>query len=292
MYRFSTWGGMSVAVFFGLSGYGLAFQARTHSNYADGFWKKRWRTLGWPYLILSLLSVIQILRGDVVLSERLRLQLGSVIGTGWFVHVLFLFYLTFWWYIRKRTGDLKESIVWICCLVLAETILLACLGLGSGVQYGAFVCGLLLGTFPQESRRWLERYQMPLLLFAGTIAAMHLVWAPYLKCIVPPSQSLTRFLMYSLFFLGIVAIEVKVRLGNRVLAWLGTISYELYLCHGWVMTEVRHWWPTAEKVGCSGMGDGYVYTVVVASLVMATALHWLVEKLKLAKWHTSAMGQN
>lgn len=261
--RFIFWGSAAVAVFLGLSGYGLAVQSRTLPNYLNKFWHRRLVILLIPYMLVSVLYAWQIYRLGVPLGEQLHLQLG-VIGNGWYVAVLLGFYAMFYIGLRGNYA-FSVGIARTCLFSVCYTLLLTLYSPHTGYLWcsnGAFWVGLLLGAFPDTMERVVKSSWHLIAGISLVLALSNCLWAVHARSI----PDTTVFLRNAVLFAGIVAISCKVQLGNEVLKWLGAISYELYLIHGWVMRELLQWFPAR--------GGGYVYAVVIVSLAMASALHW------------------
>lgn len=268
--RFDHWGALAVSVFFGLSGYGLMRQLAARPDYWKGFLARRFKSLWGPYAVVAALSLLQWWRGDIDLVHTLTVDLG-IVRFGWFCIVLFLFYVLFRWAARASGGCPGPTLARLSAAVLALTLVLALLRVPPPIYSanGAFLAGLFLGAYPREACALLKRHGMGIALMALLVYLLHSHDRLYWKFVRNEATALPVFLMNAFFFVAVAAFGLKWRLGNPVLAWLGGISYELYLCHGWVMTEIRHWWPGLD-------GTGYAYAVVAATLPLAAALHWAV----------------
>lgn len=269
--RLVFWGGLAVSVFFMLSGYGLMMQTCHSKKYVREFWAKRLSALGWPYLIITVLSFLQCHRSDFSMMGRFNVS-WTFIYHGWFFSVLLLFYLVFWLSNRRDGQGKWERIAVTCAGVLLITSLQIQTKRNAWHYYsnGAFIVGLLLGAYQEKALKLLREQWHKIVALVMLILVLHLSCGLADCCIGPMQSVLSRFIMHGFWCLGIVALSMKWQLGNRVLRWLGTISYELYLVHGWVQVEVRHWWP-------EWTGSMYVWTVVGASLTMAWVLHEGVE---------------
>ncbi len=260
------WGPLAVSVFFGLSGYGLMWQCRNRSNYLDGFWGKRFHVLWPPYCVVMLLSCAQWLRGDFSMCERLKTQFGPVDG-GWFWTVLMAFYLVFWLATQQKEQNVGSKVTLTIAGVLLVTVLASWVNWGwhHFVSNGAFIAGLVLGAYHEKGCCLLREHWRTLISILCVIVMFHLSDGMH-RWAFEGVRSDSYFFMNMFWFLGIVALGMKWQLGNRVLVWMGTISYELYLVHMWVMNEFYHWWPR-------WLGSGYAWTVMGTSLVMAWVLH-------------------
>lgn len=270
--RFEYWGALAVSVFFGLSGYGLMVQARNRENYFDSFWGKRLRSLWAPYFVITVLAIVQWIRGDFGIIERLRWKLG-VVQNGWFCGVLMMFYVVVWLCHRDNDCSAGEKLALTIGGIFALTwILSACWPASTHVlSNGAFMVGLVAGFYPESTFKLLRKYRKVLLAILLVIVALHLSSELFYRFVEPSRKFLFRFIIGGFWFLCVSAASMTWQLGNRALYWLGSISYELYLVHGWVMDECKHWWP-------EWTGTGYAWTVLGLSLIMAWALHAALQR--------------
>ena len=104
-----------------------------------------------------------------------------------------------------------------------------------------------------------------------------------------------RFLLSLLFLLILFSIIMADRyfrwlLGNRVMKFLAGISFNLYICHQFIAVRLKQfripYWEG--DVPPNHLGDKpwmwkYLILCIVVSLVVATAMTYLVEK-PIAKW--------
>lgn len=271
--RLEFWGSLSVSIFFGLSGYGLMFQRFAKKDYMNNFWCKRVKTLLHPYLIVSILTFIQWIRGDFDFFMRVKGKLGLIRG-GWFVVVLFLFYGVFWWANRRDLYSKGENLI----LTIAGVVLVSVIGAfyNTGIHFfysnGAFIVGLALGAYRKSGCMLLQSHWWQVAGLTCIIALMRCTYALN-QWSMEGLRADSCYFLHMFWFLGITALSMKWQLGNRVLAWLGTISYELYLVHEWVIEELCHWRPEWST-------SSYAWTVVATSLLLAWALHAGVDAWK------------
>lgn len=271
--RFMYWGPLAVSVFFGLSGYGVMVQTRKRGDYLDGFLQRRFRALWWPFFVVMVLTIVQWLRGDFPITKRLESQLGIVNG-GWFWTVLMLFYVVFWLANRQQGQNTGQRLTLTIAGVLLLTALSSWLN-WKDYHYcsnGAFVAGLVLGAYPEDGFKLLRDHWWKVVVLMCVFVPFRLSEGMYLWSLAG-LRSDSLFFFHMFWFIGIAALAMKWQMGNRVLAWLGSISYELYLVHLWVMDEISHWWPEWK-------GSGYAWTVVGGCLVMAHLLHAAVGRCK------------
>ena len=262
---FLSMGRLAVAVFFGLSGYGLMVQFRKRRDYLDGFWHKRLSSLWCPYLIMGVLCAFQTLRDGNALLPQVAAQLGFV-KFGWFCTVLVALYGVFWSVFRRYPDGGLVSLALVAAGVSAVSAAFFFLSGNPMVaaSNGAFVSGMLLGYCGNGLAATLQRWLCWLLLPIAALAALRFLLPP---AIMSDHRFAVSVCINMLAFVVLAVLGLKFRLGNGILNGLGTVSYELYLAHGWVMDEIRHWWPGLA-------GAPYAWAVVAGSVTMAWAIHW------------------
>jgi peptidoglycan/LPS O-acetylase OafA/YrhL len=144
-----------------------------------------------------------------------------------------------------------------------------------------FVVGILLARWRQGLRDRLRRVPRPVtwLLALGAVYAMILPNVPRLAAHMPADA------MYLAGSAAMVALAVSGGIWSRTLesppfAWLGKISYSLYLTHNIVLLAVVH-------LLFGRVGGSTLLVVVVAASLLAAAIAWrLVEApaMRLAAW--------
>ena len=260
------WGDLSVAVFFGLSGYGLMKQLQKNASYLKGFWGHRLRLLLPSYAVMTLLVLAQGIRGDFDILHRLTSKFGLVIG-GWYVLVLLVFYFIFWGgnHVQNQSREFRLIFVIICAVLwtaissfFAEPFFYA--------RNGAFVAGLLVGWGTEASVLFIRTYKKTLCLIGVGIFIFYTNYTMYIL-----QEPLAKYIACMLFVPVLVLFSTKIQLGNIVLNGLGQISYEIYLVHMFVLEELQHWFPWD--------GNKMVFAVVGLTVLISIALHWVIGKL-------------
>lgn len=223
-------GRLAVAVFFGLSGYGLMVQARKRSDYLEGFWRNRLSTLWWPYLIMGVLCAFQTLRDGNPLLPQVATQLGFV-KFGWFCTVLVALYGVFWAVFREFPGGGPAPLVLVATGVAAVSAAFFFLTGDSMVaaSNGAFVAGMFLGCCGEALGEALRRWLRWILLAIAALAALRLLL---------PSAVTTgpRFIVSGA--INMLAIAVLAALGLKLVR--ETASWT-----GWERFSTNSTWRTA-----------------------------------------------
>ena len=253
-------GYLFVGVFLFCSGLGLYKSLHTKPDYLKGFCRRRILPLVIAfYLSEFIYTGVRLLMGEPMDLLHILWNLSGLHmanGNAWYMIVMPFFYLAFWAAFRlckKREG---AAIFLVFIFTLAYSVLCAAVGhqddwwVRGEWWYNSillFPIGLLFGRFEKKVTRFFRRgYWIWLAVSFAAMVATFLcseymvdhVWGYY------SAGSLGRRIGYSLLSactqwlaaLAFVAfwflLMMKLKLGNKALAWLGGMTLEFYLMHG------------------------------------------------------------
>ena len=250
-------GYLFVGVFLFCSGMGLYKSLHSKQDYLKGFFRRRILPIIIAYYLSEFIyTVVRLAMGQKMFTAELVWYLSGLHmanGNAWYVVVIPFFYLVFWAAFRfcKREGT---AIFWVFLFTLGYTVLGASINhqndwwLQGEWWYNSiilFPVGLLFAKHEERITGFLKkRYMFWLILFfAGTILLfrqsewfnLHF-WNYYtygpLK--IPKRLACAGFQWLATFFyVGFCfLLMMKVKLGNKALAFLGGITLEFYLMHG------------------------------------------------------------
>ena len=251
-------GYLFVAVFFFCSGLGLYKSFRGKPGYLKGFFRRRVLPVVLAFYLSGFLYTgVRLLMGermDFVKALWYLSGLGMANFNAWYVIVIPFFYLAFWAAFRfcRREG---AAILWVFAFTLAYTVLCASIDPLSGRWMEGewwyntvilFPLGLLFGKYEEPVSRFFRKgYWFWLVFsFAAVIALFHLSeylvgirWSPYtqygsMKTAYRLLSAGSRWLVCVFYVAFCFLLLMKVRLGNKALAWLGGMSLDFYLTHG------------------------------------------------------------
>ena len=253
-------GTLFVGIFLFCSGMGLFKSLKAKPDYLRGFLRRRIV----PILVVFFVSEAVYLAVRLAMGQRMSLLDGMLYLLGlhmanpnaWYVIVIPFFYLFFWLAFRLCRRD-GTAIMWVTLAVLAYTLL------GASLDHSAawWMCGewwynsmmlFPLGMlFAKYEERVLDFFRKGYWLWlAVAFTAMLLLqqlnalaadswWGYYGETWGDPLKVIHRLgctAMQWLACLGVVVfcglLMMKFRIGNRILAFLGGLSLELYLIHG------------------------------------------------------------
>ena len=262
-------GYLFVAVFFFSSGYGLLESYRSRENYLDGFIGRHFAPIILIYLI----------------TEALFWAYGSVKSPyTWFIAAILYLYLVFYLSFRfcKKT--------WIAIAFVALGIVLYCvvcdwmvLGGWWFNTVGLFLIGLLYAENEDKVNSFIGRYTyvqmlltlavLVLLTRAGDRLNNTLYFFTDMK-----SYTTTRIEVYLLQFVSGIAmvylcllISKKVRFNSKVLLFIGSMTLELYLVHGFFVELFGFSFVLGEVKPLIFIKNVWLYTLVVFACSIASA---------------------
>lgn len=224
---------VGVSFFFMTSGYGLMLSYTKKGKAAmAGFWRRRLPRLLVPMAMTNVLTVAAeaALTGTFA-PEKLLLLTG-------FVRQLLLFYLVFWAACRvfpDRTGLYAAVSVLIGALYCMELLW----GGFWPVEAFGFLYGMLLAEKRTAFRRGAVKHWTASCALALLGSLVFGVLYLKVKHVAFWGDYLVRILLGFSILLLMVLLNGKMSLSNRVTAFLGKISYEVYLLHGLAFTLVQ-----------------------------------------------------
>ena len=240
-------GFLMVAVFFFCSGLGLYRSLKTKPDYLKGFFRRRilpmviaYYLSEYVYLAVRCLYV-GLRTGRWMNAGTVLLSLTGVRlvnANAWYLAVIPFFYLAFWLAFRfcKREGT---AILWVTAAALGYTALGLTnhrddiVWLWGDWWYNSvilFPLGLFFGKYEQNvTGAWKKGYWLWLALCLGAEA---LLWSRYGSFRGDLARTAAQWLIAAAFVMFWFLLRMKIRIGNRALAFLGGIGLEFYLMHG------------------------------------------------------------
>ena len=267
-------GYLSVALFLFLSGYGLCVQYQKKGEaYLKGFLLKRVLPL---YLINVLLIVFYsisnlLLEGEF--SWRIVVQSfffgGTVISKGWYLQAILVWYLFFFIIFKFIKNSKAQIIAMVGAFLLYLTVCLI-MRLTSTWYEGVFclILGVIWAKYLKPINEILSKNKWLILsillfglLFLVSFIFGNFSFLPNPLRIAVKSISACAFTILIVLFLSIIPIN------NVITHFLGKISLEIYVFHGFFLTLYRC------KYICVGNWIVYIALVFASTIVSAWAIH-------------------
>lgn len=276
--KFMNIGFLAVSVFFFISAYGLQKRYMSDKDYVKHFLSKRISAVLIPYIVfcyLYWLTSVIFFNYSYSLKEilyELIIYGNTLVRYSWFVIAILIFYFAFYIFMKLcKNNQLRMpffmfiyDLVWV----------FFCWKMGYGSWWYNSVYGLVLGNiyamFENKILLFLKKHYCTLLslsslllfLFFGVLHKKFGVKVPIIT-------------IYSeLFFLILVIlIMMKLRIGNKILDFLGKISYEIYLSHGLLFMILRS--------NLIWIHNSFLYSIMVifGTILIAFLFHKIFECL-------------
>lgn len=267
-------GYLSVALFLFLSGYGLCVQyQKKGDNYLKGFLVKRVLSLYLLNVVLIVFySIVNIILGEDF-SWEVFLQSfffgKTIVSKGWYLQSILVWYLFFFVVFRFVKND-KLQIVGMLVAFILYLIVCLVMQLNSTWYEGSFclVLGIIWAKFFKQINQILNKNKWLFLsivifgiLFVGSFVCGNFGFLPKPLRIVSKSVSACMFSICVVLFLTIIPIN------NPITRFLGKISLEIYVFHGFFLMLYR----------CNYIYINneilYSILVLISSIVLAFVLH-------------------
>ncbi|MBO4426500.1 MAG: acyltransferase [Clostridiales bacterium] len=295
---FSELGVLFVGIFFFFSGYGLYTSLKTKENYLKGFLRKRLVTVLIPFYtcILTFVAAACICGKKFHPIELLYVLSGWSLINGhmWYIVEIVILYLVFFLVyrlIKNRTAATVVMTVFVIAMIVGSLLL------GHGDDFSCsywfqgewwynstflFILGIIFSKHAEGIRNIARKgYWILLPVFAALTVLLGL----------QTKYALTKFSYWSeqpgvdpaygdkfhclaiqlpwiiVFVCFLLLVMMKVRFGNPVLKFLGTISLELYLIHNLFLTGLRN--GTMMKITSNSM---YIVLTVLLAAALAAVL--------------------
>ncbi len=275
-YWFIPMGCIAVSLFFFYSGYGLQTKYQSDPTYGGHFLLHRLPPILIPYMVVTLFYWIggNILGNYHSFMDALfrMISLQPIVSNSWYIICLLAFYL--FWGLAMRIcqnhhhmmilGGIAFVVLWIGFCKYME------LGQWWYNAVPAIVVGIIWASFGEKITAYVQKHYLiiALPLFLFTVAFYF-----YLRNYCPEFIN-SNCVLTVLSPICVVVLSMKVRIGNRILQFIGNISFELYMVHGFFISAFRF------------ISNDVLFSIAVISISIMTAyvLHRLdgilLKKLK------------
>ena len=253
-------GFLFVSVFLFCSGLGLYKSWKTKPDYLRAFPRRRILPIVLAFYLSEIIyTLVRLAVGEKMNTAQILWYLSGLQMANynsWYVIVIPFFYLAFYFSFKycKREGT---AILWVTVFTIAYTLLGACLDhqsvwwMRGEWWYNSiilFPLGLVFGKYEAKVTAFLKKgYWFWLALSFAAIFALYRVstlatdqwwgyygenWGDPLKVLHRLGSCLSQWLVCVAFVAFCFLLMMKVRLGNKALVLLGSVTLEFYLIHG------------------------------------------------------------
>lgn len=263
---------VGVTFFFMTSAYGLKLQMRKNPNRIKMFWKRRLPKLLIPCFVVNLLNIVV---NEITNREITAINLFKI--NNWVVWLL-VCYFFFWISYRFIGGGHKDCLTIILVSIFSVTMYVlkkydSALP-GWCPEIFGFVWGLCLVDVKENLLRFAKKQWILKAVLLGLVSCICGLAYLELKLIVFWGDYLLKIVLGLLLLALLLYINTRICFGNKVSAFLGEISFEVYLIHELVFRLIDKWIPSVN----SGIYIviSLLITVIVAVIVKCISQYILV----------------
>ncbi len=298
-------GSVYVALFLAISGYALSKQyAQKKEGYLKGFLVKRYTSLFLPYIILTLLFLGIFFASDMFVSnlgfiEMVKAMAGRVLDVfregytivpySWYVKSIAILYLVF--YLACLIFKENRIGCYIVVVLSCFAYILVCRVLNYMSYWYVSIFGFLAGMIWYDlfEKGGLKENKIVCLITFIIMLAIYFVieyvQLPYNQLLELGLREVQNFVIPFALFIFLCFFRYK----SKILEYLGSRSYEIYLCHGI---------PRTILIGILDLEDNVLmlFIVLASSILLAEGLYrldrWIIAKIKNKKDKNADSGEN
>lgn len=276
-------GFLAVAVFFFYSGYGLQKSFLTKPGYKNGYLLRRVPTVLFPYVAVVLLYwIFFLLVGESMTPAAVWDSFATgypIAKNTWYVLVIIVFYVVFWLLMVVCCGRADLMIAGACLWFLVHVAVCGLLGFPNWYYMTAplLIVGMVWATCEKRILSLFMKAPLVILvvlwgLFAAFFAENWFVGL-WTAAGLPAGATLCHVITALLFGPAVILTGRYLRYGNKVLDFVGGISFELYMIHGlFIELFYVYWTPVQSDLVLCGL-------VLVCSIAAAIVLNKLFAKM-------------
>lgn len=233
LYVFQWVGTISVGLFFFFSGYGLTYQLYNKKNYLNTFFEKRLFKILVPFFLSNIIYILYnvVFNGiyysfNDILKYIIGIELINPIS--WYVVAILWLYIGFYTsfkYIKRKTIQLFALSVFIFCYI-------GWCVLNHQANFVSIFC-FPLGIIYVQLIDKLKIIHRNIIVCILSILFIYLFYEvsqmQYINNLINVLYSIIECLCFSII---VILLCSKYEIKNRILNFLGSISFETYLIHG------------------------------------------------------------
>lgn len=271
--------------FFFMSGYGLTCGLLQKKNYLQGFLSKRLLNIIAPYVIVAITWIgLEIIWGETPVRAIAEAFTIRYIQPLWFIWVIIAAYIMF--YAVFRHTEINVGAYWFTSITIAY--ILISVFINPRDEMYASIIGMPLGILWAIYEREIDSYFEICFLRKEIVAIAAFVVLFIGRLVLSVAgfdnqllQSILRNIITIAFIVPLVGLLKKVKMQKRFLIWLGTISYEIYIIHPFILYFFEKETAEGKQVGNLGIVLWTIGLTLLLSSVLKVVQDKLVRKVRL-----------
>lgn len=256
---------VGVTFFFIASAFGLKYNTDNKKNYLNDFFNKRVIKLIFPMLIVNLLLIIL----NILIFKTYSFNIDNFINA-WVIRLV-VAYIIFWLFHEKIFKQDNKKADLLTSLVVLLYSLLGCIPFLNNIfRWNVEILGFVFGIYLYNNRNIVKSNKKNI-FFAIIISIIISLFYIKLKNIPFLGNYILRIVLT--FALNYVSFQLikEFRYGNKINNFIGTISFETYLCHPGLIFIIKELFPNMN----SGM---FIVVIIAISILFSFITHTLFQK--------------
>ena len=229
---FGMWGPPSVACFFLLAGYGLAYSVKIKGPaYLDGFFRKRLSKLVWPFLIMAIIYQTWRIYNGIFDWKQLLVEPSPL---SWFIYALFIWYVGFY-ICFKGVKDYRSGIlrIWLFTAIYMFWTVSQEMGY-YWISILPMPMAITYVFYEEKTKKFIQQHPYLSLSVVGGMFVMMMGYTLY-GIYVHHLPGWGPLVYTTLPIWVVLLIYMLGGARNIVINFLGRISYEIYIVHGFIV---------------------------------------------------------
>lgn len=256
-----SFGYICVTIFFLLSAYGLKYSINNKKDYLKHFLRNRILAIYIPFVIANTLWQLLGFEDGIDILAIIGINSFSFIGE------LIIFYLLF--YIIYKTIDNKKADFIMIGATLVISIVSYIFQIGWFVECLGFAYGIILYNKENNINSFLETNYIKKILVEIVVSIILGILYIKLKNVIIINYILKILLGISIISL-IICLLRKIKINNKILSFLGNISFEIYLLHDMIMQKL---------LGLNVTSGLYIVISLTVIIVSASVMNYIDSKI-------------
>lgn len=275
-----------VGFFFFMSGYGLTCGLMKKKNYLQGFLSKRVSNVIIPYVIVAFGWIgLEVSRGQRLEKAFVEAFTIHYIQPLWFIWVIIVAYIVFYM-VFKHASSAWVGGYWFVGITIGYIFISAFVNPRDEMY--ASIIGMPLGVLWAMHEQKIDSYfkvdffrkeiiaiVVFVVLFIGRLALSIVGFDNQLI------QSILRNIITIAFIVPLIELLKKVKIQKKFLNWLGTISYEIYIIHPFILYFFEKKTMEGNLVSNFGIVLWTISLTLILSSVLKVVQDNLVRKVRL-----------
>lgn len=274
-----------VGFFFFMSGYGLTCGLLQKKNYLQGFLSKRLLNIIAPYVIVAIVWIgLEIIGGQTPTRAIAEAFTIRYIQPLWFIWVIIAVYIVF--YAVFNHTEINVGAYWFAVITIAYILISAFVNPRDEMY--ASIIGMPFGILWAMYERKIDSYfEIGFLRkeIVAIVAFVILFIGRLTLSVVGFDNQLFQSVLWNIitiaFIVPLIELLKKVKIQKRFLIWLGTISYEIYIIHPFILYFFEKETTEGKQVGNLEIVLWTIGLTLLLSSVLQIVQDNLVRKVKL-----------